>query len=184
MSVRLSVEVTLVTGLRARVRRMETPNQEGSSILTSYYQVLDPWFRSWRHQHDDKSTPSLTQNPLQHIYVCPSPPCKVYLDYHSIKSPGKDFGEGHWDCMIENPSRSHFDTFFNFLHKSLNHQTPVTGTWLALERKVKVTFWKVKTFYPLLRYLPIVIVRFGSVGVNCETTHIAKAAKNVSWKSC
>ena len=46
MSVRLSVEVTLVTGLRARVRRMETPNQEGSSILTSYYQVLDPWFRS------------------------------------------------------------------------------------------------------------------------------------------
>ena len=106
MSVRLSVEVTLVTGLRARVRRMETPNQEGSSILTSYYQVLDPWFRSWRHQHDGKSTPSLTQNPLQHIYVCPSPPCKIYLDYHSIKSPGKDFGEGHWDCMIENPPRS------------------------------------------------------------------------------
>ena len=62
------------------------------------------------------------------------------------------------------------DTFLNFLHKSLNHQTPVTGTWLALERKVKVTSWKVKAFFPLLRYLPIVMVRFGSVSVNCETT--------------
>ena len=49
------------------------------------------------------------------------------------------------------------DTFLNFLHKSLNHQTPVTGTWLALERKVKVTFWKVKTFFPLLRYLPVLL---------------------------
>ena len=64
MSVRLSVEVTLVTGLRARVRRMETPNQEGSSILTSYYQVLDPWFRSWRQVN------SITHPKSTSTYLC------------------------------------------------------------------------------------------------------------------
>ena len=61
MSVRLSVEVTLVTGLRARVRRMKTASR--TSMLTSQstpmlkisivtpmlsfaWLVLDPWFHS------------------------------------------------------------------------------------------------------------------------------------------
>ena len=80
--------------------------------------------------------------------------------------------------MIENPPRSrrHFPQLPSQITEPSD---PGHGNLAGSGKEGQGHFLKSKNIFPTFT-LSAGIVRFGYVSVNCETTHIAKAAKNVS----